>query len=88
VRTKAFFRLWLPLGLCATGVVLLAVEHGGVFGVSAFAAFFGAGSSIWLTNFLWRIGIAGNAERDQEEDARSFREQHGHWPDESGRTDA
>jgi hypothetical protein len=83
VRTTAFFRLWLPLGLCAAGVALLVIENGGVFGVSAFAAFVGAGSSIWLTNFLWRIGISGNDERDKEEAARAFREQHGYWPDDS-----
>jgi hypothetical protein len=88
VRTKAFFRLWLPLALCAVGIVLLVIEHGGVFGVSAFATFFGAGSSIWLTNYLWRLGIAGNNERDQEEAARAYRQEYGHWPEDSGPPDA
>ena len=43
-------RLWLPVVLCLLGAVLLVVNGFDLFGVSAFAAFVGAGSSIWLAN--------------------------------------
>ncbi len=38
-------RGWIPLALCVIGVVLLVVDDFDTFGVSAFAAFVGAGSS-------------------------------------------
>ncbi|MBO0768816.1 MAG: hypothetical protein J2O48_09055 [Solirubrobacterales bacterium] len=76
------WRTWLPLTLCVIGVALLIVKDFSAFGVDAFAAFVGAGSSVWLTNVLWRMGISGNQDRDDEEDARQYLALHGHWPDE------
>ena len=75
-------RWWIPAGLCLLGVVLLVVDGFDLFGVSAFAAFAGAGSSIWLTNFLWRLGVSGDDERDREAEDRVYLAKHGHWPDE------
>jgi hypothetical protein len=51
-------------------------------GLDAFAAFVGAGSSIWLINFLWRLGVSGDDERDIEARDRVYLREHGHWPDE------
>jgi hypothetical protein len=75
-------RWWIPIALCLLGVVLLVVEGFNTAGVDAFAAFAGAGSSIWLINFLWRLGITGDEERDIEAEDRVYLQQHGHWPDE------
>jgi hypothetical protein len=77
-----FLRWWLPAALCVLGAVLLVVNDFDLFGVSAFAAFFGAGSSIWLANFLWRLGVSGDDERDREAEGRVYLAKHGHWPDE------
>jgi hypothetical protein len=76
-----FWRIWLPLALCLLGVVVLILDGFDLFGVDAFAAFVGAGLSVALTNFLWRIGIAGNRVRDDEEEARRYLADHGRWPD-------
>jgi hypothetical protein len=76
-------RFWIPLALCMVGVILLLVEDFDGFGVSAFACFAGAGSSTWLINFLWRLGISGDDERDLEALDRKYLAQHGHWPDET-----
>lgn len=76
-------RIWLPLLLCVVGVVLLVVDNFDGFGVGAFAAFAGAGSSIWLINFLWRLGVSGDDERDREAEDRAYLAEHGHWPDEA-----
>jgi hypothetical protein len=81
----AFWRRWLPFGLCLIGVVILVADGFDLFGVDAFSAFVGAGLSVALTNVLWRIGIAGNLDRDDEEAARQYLAEHGHWPDEPGR---
>jgi hypothetical protein len=75
-------RFWIPLALCLIGTVLMVVDGFDGFGVSAFAAFAGAGSSTWLINFLWRMGISGDEERDLEAKDREFLAEHGHWPDE------
>jgi hypothetical protein len=73
-RTVRVLRIWLPAVLIVLGVVLL-------FGVDAFAAFVGAGTSIALTNVLWRMGVSGDEERDVEADARRFLAEHGRWPE-------
>jgi hypothetical protein len=75
-------RIWLPLSLCLIGVALLVIDDFDGFGVSAFAAFAGAGVSIWLANFLWRMGVSGDDEREQEAADRAYLADHGHWPDE------
>jgi hypothetical protein len=77
-----FWRLWLPIILCLIGIVVLVADGFDLFGVDAFAAFCGAGASVFLTNYLWRLGIAGNRDRDDEEDARRYLAEHGHWPGE------
>ncbi len=80
-----FMRRWLPLIVCLIGVVIGAVEGFSDTGFDATMAFVGAGSSIWLINFLWRLGVSGDDERDQEDAARLYFAEHGHWPDEDGR---
>jgi hypothetical protein len=76
-----FWRIWLPAALCLGGIVILVADGFDLFGVDAFSAFCGAGLSIALTNFLWRLGIAGNHDRDDEEDARRYLAEHGQWPE-------
>jgi hypothetical protein len=80
-------RWWIPATVCLIGVVIVVAEGFTSTGVDAFFAFVGAGASIWLINFLWRLGISGDAERDSEEAARVYLAQHGHWPDEEKRDD-
>ncbi len=75
-------RFWIPLALCLIGTVLMIADGFNGIGVSAFAAFAGAGSSTWLINFLWRMGISGDEERDLEAKDREFLAEHGRWPDE------
>jgi hypothetical protein len=33
-----------------------------------------------LSIFIFRAGLASNADRDREEDARVFFDEHGRWP--------
>jgi hypothetical protein len=64
------------------GIVLLVVNSGG-FGVDGFALGVGGGLSLIMLNFLYRLGVSGDREREEEEDARTFFDVHGHWPDEA-----
>ena len=50
-------------------------------GFAAFALFFSAATAILLLNVLFRIGVEGDKERDREEEARAYFDEHGRWPD-------
>lgn len=82
-----FLRWWLPaiVGLVGLGVAVLSGFSDS--GLEAMAAFLGAGGSIWLMNFLWRLGVSGDEERAREDAARDYLDEHGHWPDEASRED-
>jgi hypothetical protein len=67
--------------MVVAGFVLLIVNPGG-FGVEGFSMSVGAGLSVLMLNWMFRIGVAGDREREREEDARRYLEKHGHWPDE------
>ena len=73
-------RYGIPLVLVVAGVVVSATA-GGV-GLAAGALFFSAGTAVLLLNVLYRIGVEGDKERDREEAARRYFDEHGHWPDE------
>jgi hypothetical protein len=62
------------------GVVLLATSPAG-FGVDGFAMAVGGGLSVLLINGLYRLGVSGDREREQEEQARRYLEEHGEWPE-------
>ncbi len=76
-----FTRLWLPAIVVAGGVVLWLLDPT-VDTAAGSAGIVGAGLSIWLLNLLYRIGVAGDRERDEEDRARDHLDRHGHWPDE------
>jgi hypothetical protein len=44
--------------------------------------FISAATAVLLLNFLFRIGIEGDKERDREEAARRYFDEHGRWPGE------
>ena len=72
-------RYGIPLVLLVAGVVVTATA--GRVGLAAGALFFSAGSAVLLLNVLYRIGVEGDRERDREEEAREYFDQHGRWPD-------
>jgi hypothetical protein len=72
-------RYGIPALLLIAGVVVSATA-GGV-GIAAGALFFSAGSAVLLLNVLHRMGVEGDKERDREEAAREYFDQHGRWPD-------
>jgi hypothetical protein len=65
--------------LILTGVVVAFASKSA--GVEGWALFTGAGVSVLLLNLLFRIGVQGDRERDREEDARRYFDDHGKWPD-------
>jgi hypothetical protein len=75
-------RYWLP-GLVVLAGVLAMVLGGSPEALEGGAAIVGAGASIWLINLLFRIGVTGDRERDEEDAARAYFDRTGHWPDEA-----
>jgi len=37
---------------------------------------------VWLMNWLYRVSVASNHDREREEEARRYYDVHGRWPDE------
>jgi hypothetical protein len=72
-------RYGIPLVLFIAAAIISATA-GGV-GIAAGALFFSAASAVLLLNVLHRIGVEGDKERDREEAARVYFDEHGHWPD-------
>jgi hypothetical protein len=81
VSALRVIRYGLPLVVTVIGIGLMAFG-GGEDALEGGAAVVGAGLSIWLMNFLWRVGVSGDRDRDDESAARDYFDRHGHWPDE------
>jgi len=78
--TLLAIRYGIPLVLFIAGTIVTATA--GRVGLAAGALFFSAASAVLLLNVLYRIGVEGDKERDREESAREFFDEHGRWPDE------
>lgn len=74
-------RYGIPAVLIVVGQIVLFVGAEGA-NLEGWALFTGAGLSVLLLNVLHRTGVAGDRERTREQDARSYFDRHGHWPDE------
>jgi hypothetical protein len=72
-------RYGIPLVLLIAGVVVAGTSGSGV---AAGAMFVSAATAVLLLNVLHRIGVEGDKDRDREEEARRFFDEHGRWPDE------
>jgi hypothetical protein len=73
-------RYGIPLALFIAGTVVSATA-GGV-GIAAGALFISAATAVLLLNVLHRMGVEGDRERDREEAARAYFDEHGRWPGE------
>ncbi len=74
-------RYVLPAAVIFVGIVIFVADPS-LIGLEGFVLFTAAGSSILLLNVLHRIGVAGEKDRDAEEEARRYFDEHGRWPDE------
>lgn len=82
-RWTLFVRYGIGSILVVGGILVLVIDPDG-FGVEGFSMAVGSGLSVLLINFLYRLGVSGDREREDEEEARRYLELHGHWPDEAG----
>ena len=72
-------RIGAPAALIVAGVVLVIVFDGrGAEGAGY--TLIGCAALLILSIVIFRAGLASNADRDREEDARVFFDEHGRWP--------
>ena len=72
----------LPAAFLVTAILVVLLADDPAVAASGFA---GAALALWLIGALVRIGNVGDRERDQEEAARRYFDEHGHWPGERPR---
>ncbi|MBV8218772.1 MAG: hypothetical protein JO325_09930 [Solirubrobacterales bacterium] len=79
----AVTRVWLPVAIAVVGIVGIAVG-GGKDDVVAGAgvALVIAALIVWMINWMYRMSVQSNREREIEEAARDYYDLHGRWPDE------
>jgi hypothetical protein len=76
-------RVWLPLAIMAAGVIAIVASGGSEAGWEGGVAIVAAGASVWLLNIIFRVGVQGERDRDAEDEARAYYDEHGYWPDEA-----
>ena len=69
----------LPAVVVIAGVTVMAM--GSETELEGGASIVSAGLAIFLLNWLVRLGVAGEHERDLEDAARDYFDRHGRWPD-------
>jgi hypothetical protein len=74
-------RYGLPALILIAGFVALILSDT-LSGLEGLAMGIGVAASVLLLNVLYRVGVKGDLERDDEEAARVYYDTHGRWPDE------
>ena len=75
-------RIWLPVGIIVAGLLLIALvrnENGLEGGVLLIAS----GLSVWLLSWFYVFSFRGERDREREDAARRYFDEHGYWPDEA-----
>jgi hypothetical protein len=62
------------------GVVMLVISPANL-GFDGFGMAVGGGLSVVLFNVLFRMGLSSESDREQEERARTYFDEHGEWPE-------
>jgi hypothetical protein len=74
-------RVWLPLAIAVAGVVAIVIGRGHTVVAGAGVVLLGVALIVWMINWLFRMSIESNRDREREEEAREYFDEHGRWPD-------
>lgn len=72
----------MPAAICLAGLGVIVARGADETSLEGGAAIIGAGLSVALLNYLYRVGVTGDKERRSEDAARAYFDEHGKWPDE------
>ncbi len=83
-------RIWLPLAIAVVGVVMIVLGHASVSTRADSRSLLAGGGvvvvgvalMVWMINWMFRMSVDSNRDRDEEERAREYFDRHGHWPGE------
>jgi drug/metabolite transporter (DMT)-like permease len=75
-------RVWLPVTIAVAGVVAIVLGHGHTSLAGAGVVLLGIALMVWMINWMFRLSVESNRDREREEEARVYFDQHGRWPDE------
>lgn len=75
-------RVWLPVAIAVAGVVAIIIGHGHTAAAAAGVVLLGTALMVWMINWMFRLSLQSNREREGEERAREYFDRHGRWPDE------
>jgi hypothetical protein len=78
----SFTRIWLPLAIAVAGVVAIVLGHGETSLAGAGVGLLIIGLIVWMIDWMFRLSVESNDDRDREEAAREYFDRHGRWPDE------
>ena len=84
-----FLRYWLPAGIALAGVALIVVGHGSYSKLTSSHSLESAtgvallivAAIVWMINWMYRLSVRSNIEREQEEQAREHFGRTGRWPE-------
>lgn len=77
-------RVWLPVALAVVGAVFTVIGHGRTNIAAVGVCLLLIALTVWMINWLFRMSIDSNRDREQEEAARRYFDQTGQWPDDAG----
>jgi len=75
-------RVWLPLAIAIAGVVAIIIGHGTNGTAAAGVGLLLVALIVWMINWMYRMSVESNREREREEAAREHFSRTGRWPDE------
>jgi hypothetical protein len=75
-------RVWVPVAIAVAGVAGIVVGHGKDATAGAGVGLVLVALIVWMINWMYRMSVDSNRERDREEEAREYFDRHGRWPDE------
>jgi hypothetical protein len=76
-------RYGVPGLMFLTGLLILMIDSDSQRGVDVGLMFIGMAIAVYLMGLFFRIGVDGEKDRDAEDAARTFFDEHGYWPDEA-----
>jgi hypothetical protein len=78
----ALTRIWLPVAIAVAGIVAIVIGHGHTGTAAAGVGLLLVSLTVWMINWMYRMSVDSNRERDREEAAREYFSEHGRWPNE------
>jgi hypothetical protein len=67
-------------GVMVLGGIVMPILSPAGLGVDGFAMAVGGGLSVLLLNFMYRLSVSGELDREREEQARAYFDEQGEWP--------